>query len=204
MKLQKKQLNQIEIIYNKIKQYCTCIFIGGSYTYSFLNSHHDIDVFIVCPTDEDRKNARNFIRKEDKECMDILASLKQNDHLVIMVTTEFAVLQWFAFSYQYNFKDAKVLFGNSIDFPKDIFTYKGEYLAALQYTSEKIHFFLEKDNKVHKDLYYMLTGVYMLQNGSYDLTPEQIENINICHEYQDQDKMKVLLKYCDDYLESQK
>ena len=33
-----------------------------------------------------------------------------------------------------------------------------------------------------KQWYHILTGIYLIQNGSYDLTYEQKHNIQMCHD----------------------
>ena len=30
--------------------------------------------------------------------------------------------------------------------------------------------------------YHILTGIYLIQNGKYELTEEQAQNVNLCHD----------------------
>lgn len=80
--------------------------------------------------------------------------------------------------YAYEYQFLQPLFG--AEFPDyDIFEHAAEYKQIL------IDHSLEQPLVVkHKFWYHVLTGIYMLDNGTYELTEEQIENINLCHDRQ--------------------
>lgn len=203
MKLQKEIINQIKKIYDIIKDKCICVYVGGSFCINYLTSYHDIDVFIVCANTSIMTEVFNIIYN-DKEILTITHDLKEKFNLNILVTTSFRCVNiWDCGNYIYNYNDNQIIFGEKINFNKNILKHKKEYLYTLKESLEKIYFFENRDKKIIKELYHLLTGVYILQNNSYNFTPEQIENINICHETIEQDKMRILLQYCDDYLNSQ-
>ena len=80
--------------------------------------------------------------------------------------------------YAYEYKFLQPLFGT--DFPDyDIFEHEAEYKQIL------IEHGLGQPLVVkHKFWYHVLTGIYMLENGTYNLTEDQINNINLCHDRQ--------------------
>ena len=78
------------------------------------------------------------------------------------------------YSYQDNF--SVPIYGTN--FPQfDIFKNKEQYKQRLV-----SHGLNKTFNSRYKGWYHILTGIYMLNNGSYDLTPEQAENVRLCHD----------------------
>lgn len=69
------------------------------------------------------------------------------------------------------------LYGEDIPPACDIFDNKNEYITALK--KAIAHF--KKFPKVYKSLYHVLIGAFMLKNGSYDLTADQIEIVEKAH-----------------------
>lgn len=80
--------------------------------------------------------------------------------------------------YAYEYHYLQPLFGT--EFPDyDIFEHINEYKQIL------INHGLGQPLVVkHKFWYHVLTGIYMLDNGRYELTEEQIKNVNLCHDRQ--------------------
>lgn len=204
MLLKQEILDKLEIIYNAIKEHCIGIYVGGSFGISYLNSYHDIDIFIVCPNLEERKIVFKMIRKDNQELKNKVDYLKEKYNAMVLTTTLFDQQHFFGSSYQFHYKNDCVVFGQEINFAQDILGNKNDYIQMLKYLLEKVHYFKEKKNIILKDIYHILTGIYILQNNSYDFTSEQIENINICHEEKDQDKMRILLEWCTEWLSKQK
>ena len=80
------------------------------------------------------------------------------------------------YAYEYHF--LQPLFGT--EFPDyDIFEHVNEYKQILINSGLEQPFVTK-----HKFWYHVLTGIYMLDNGTYELTEEQIKNINLLHDKQ--------------------
>lgn len=57
----------------------------------------------------------------------------------------------------------------------------------VDYKWELVRFGLNADyekTKKYKFWYHILTGIYLLRNGKYELTDEQIANVRLCHDKQ--------------------
>lgn len=78
--------------------------------------------------------------------------------------------------YQYHWLEP--IFGDT--FPKyDIFEHLEEYKESL--VSRALGSIYEPK---YKHWYHILTGIYLIENGKYELTDEQIANIRLCHDRQ--------------------
>ena len=182
------QLNLIQNIYNTVKNYCKCIYIAGSKASSYINNPEDTDVVIVCNDTNDKIKTLKLLHTT---CKETKTTLKDNYNIVIIVSTVEKELQCREYCYQ----DYIMLFGDTTFQPfHDILNNVEDYKAALRELHDRI---CEAPNK---KLYRLLTGIYILQNNSYQLTQEQIANINLCHDMADTDRMAELLEYCREYL----
>lgn len=76
-------------------------------------------------------------------------------------------------AYSYHFMEK--IDGQDIDLNYDIFEHEEEYKAVLRTRASCMP-------KFWKKWYHILTAVYMYDNGSYDLTEEQLDNIQNVHD----------------------
>ncbi len=135
----------------------------GSTILPWINNPHDVDyVFYVT----DRRNTLQLVE---------LLNLRPKDEC------------WFVAElhnlnctrlYAYEYPFMRPLFGT--EFPKyDLFEHVNEYKQVL------INQGLARQCiDGSKFWYHVLTGIYMLDNETYELTDEQIKNINLCHDRQ--------------------
>lgn len=72
----------------------------------------------------------------------------------------------------------KLLAGENSAELYDIFKNEAEYKQTLVKTGLSAN--LER-TQTWKFWYHILTGIYMLENGKYELTEEQIANVRLCH-----------------------
>ena len=133
----------------------------GSKVLPWIKEPHDTDYdFFVTDKHDAPKLIELFKLKPGGECWFVTE----------LATCKYARL----YAYEYHF--LQPVFGTK--FPDyDIFEHETEYKKVL------IEHGLRPASK-HKFWYHVLTGIYMLDNGTYDLTDEQIEKINICHDKQ--------------------
>jgi hypothetical protein len=77
------------------------------------------------------------------------------------------------YSYEYHF--LKPIYGEI--FPTyDVLEHISEYKKMLVNDG-----FNKEFNQNIKLWYHILTGIYLIQNGKYELTEEQIKNVRLCH-----------------------
>lgn len=142
--------------------------LGGSATMDFLEpSDYDVFVIVDSSTSEDELLRLNSdMEKLEEEGKPIIChfftELPTHRHM-----TPYAYLDHFH----------ETLYGEELPVVSDIFERKDEYLVAL--TKAIAHF--KKFPKVYKSLYHVLIGAFMLKNGSYDLTADQIEIVKKAH-----------------------
>lgn len=138
----------------------------GSSVLPWIDNPHDLDYEVYVKDIKDRKKlAELYSYREDKGSMFARGEC------------------WFSrekrpcapYCYQYHF--AQKVYGE--DIPKfDIFENKEDYMACLVKSG------LGETNYNGKFWYHILTGIYMLENGDYFLTDEQIVNVRLCHDKQ--------------------
>lgn len=83
-------------------------------------------------------------------------------------------------SRSYNCHYAELIYGEPLDNIYDIFEHIDDYKAELV----KDYGVSYEETKKYKFWYHILTGIYLLQNGKYELTDEQIANVRLCHDRQ--------------------
>lgn len=137
------------------------IALTGSKSLSWIENHHDTDyVFYVNDMKNHKALVELFKLKPKNECwrvscFDIKARI---------------------YAYQYHF--LQVLYGNEVP-QYDIFEHSNDYKRKM------VEYGLNKPlTPYDKFWYHILTGIYMLQNGKYELTDEQIANVRLCHDKQ--------------------
>ena len=181
--------------YNEHKNDIEYIIIGGSSSLSYINNIHDIDVFV---TFKDRDN----IDEKKQYLLDFQKELRQLDDRIMIISHFLAVdKHWYDESvfvpkelearaklpaYAYLFRYDKFVCGNDNIDKKNIDILneptRGRYIESLKRCSLRVKNYYESRKKYSKSIYHLLTGIYILQNNSYDLTKEQIANINLVHD----------------------
>ena len=181
------------------------IYLSGSYSLGFIKNCDDIDIHCFTKNAMDRKDRQdlvNSIRAKLKEEFDFSVSfiwhfedeytganaVRLSKDLKDRKTQKLALR---TYAYEFNPKFRTILYGSAEDYlggfdilGKD----KEDYLANLKYdtTSESFLHQMERNaNGRTKRLYHILCGIYMIENNSYELTEEQIKNVNIAHDKTD-------------------
>lgn len=146
--------------------------LSGSATMDFLEPN-DYDVFVIVDpsTSEDELLRLNSDMEELEE---------EGKPIICHFFTELPIHRHMTF-YAYLDRFRKTLYGENLPVVSDIFERKDEYLGALK----KAVAHLKKFPKAHKILYHVLIGAFMLKNGSYDLTADQIEIVKEAHSKDD-------------------
>jgi hypothetical protein len=141
------------------KPWLKSVALTGSSTLPWINNPRDLDYkFFVENTHKGTLVAKLLTQKPRDECW-FIADLDPPSMRI--------------FEYEYEFFEP--IYGS--EFPRsrvleDINTYKALIikLGKYQYTPEV------------KIWYHILTGIYLIQNGKYELTEDQIKNVQLCHD----------------------
>ena len=188
---------KITEFYNQHKDDIEYIIIGGSSNLPYINNAHDVDVYVTF------KNREN-IGEKMQYLLGLQQEMKQLDERVMIIPHFIAVdKHWYDESvfvqkelerraelpaYAYLFRYDDVICGNDNVDKKSIDILieptRSRYIESLKRATVKVKEYYNKKQRYSKIIYHLLTGIYILQNNSYDLTKEQIANINLAHDKQ--------------------
>lgn len=170
-------LDKLRVIWESIKNYCVCIYLGGSRVVPFISHTQDFDVLFVYNTAQDGRRIREILRRE--EIKQLRAELRDNYNVVLFGHT----VEYFNELHPWSYQQPELLFGSFENYQRyKVLDYKSEYLAWVRKGVALTKRFYEERNQIYKPLYHSLIVYYFLLNNSYELTPEQITNINIAHD----------------------
>ena len=191
----------VKLLYDVVCEDCKYVFIGGSYCSKLFSTSHDIDVIFVF---EDKDTKIQGYRKM-KKVENVLQILQSTYNTVVIPVTLEHIQKLKVYSYLYKYYDNLdwFLFGSMEEFNKnipDILENRENYLTILKDTLDWVLKYQEKHLLIPKGLYHVLTGIYIIKNNSYNLSEVEIQNINICHSYNQNEEKQKLLDYCKSYL----
>jgi hypothetical protein len=149
-------------ILDKYKPWLVSVARTGSTVLPWINDSRDTD-YVFYVTD---------IRDVKKR----LAIQKKRPHNECWLIDEFGSQDMRIYAYEYHF--LKPVYGE--EFPTyDVLEHIPEYKELL------VDYALDCEyNPMRKCWYHVLTGVYLIQNNSYELTEEQASNVRLCHSRQ--------------------
>lgn len=192
-------INQIENIlrefYEENKDIVDFIFIGGSKCLSYIQNPNDIDVFVVFKTLQNPKARFGKIHqlsaeiKKIYENVSVLPQFKETFNYWLDESNydeEHPTKMRFPI-YVYMARDFQIVCGSdSVGIKNyDVLEHKTRYISALKAAAETFNY----------TFYRLLIGLYIIKNNSYELTQEQIANVNVAHDRQDEDKILELYNW---------
>lgn len=191
MILTDEQKKFLEQAYELMKDYCVALVLGGSAAAPYIRNPHDIDVIIVCNSFEDKLNLI-------KECLSCKAT-----SIIKEAKEKYGISFVIQFKEQYEkqnkcsgeitrlptwlYLDNTELFGSYIigdlgfNLQVSVLDHKERYYESLLDYYKYIQKRYSETGKLPK-WYSLLIGLYILQNNSYELTEEQLDNVNIVHD----------------------
>jgi len=191
--------------YNENKDDIAMILIGGSSTLSYINNPHDVDVFVVY---KERPTDIEIMRERARKRKNVYYAFKDEGESVTIGLRYLEIYKYWLTGindnpnkeliypiYLYLCKYLKILIGEDTLNVKNlsVLDQREKYKQRLKdFLFKDFNNLLNKHNELPKDLYHVLTGFYILKNNSYDLTEEQISNINIVHDRSDTNKYQKL------------
>jgi hypothetical protein len=163
-----------------------CIWIGGSFSVPYITNPHDVDIILVW-------KHRYYDRERIKKCRTLSRQIHDLDGSYQIIFRynekydESFIDHWPIYAYLYKYRQNLIGTLYPVIDQFDILQYEERMWKTLIQWKEKQH--------SKKGLYHILTTLYILLNQSYDLTEEQITNINIAHDQQDLEKIKILYQW---------
>ena len=166
----------INEIYNYLQPYCKAIYKTGSQVLN-LNNCRDNDYVLIYENDSDKD-----------EMVELLINNRDYDfHYYKLGTKKMRV--W---AYLHNLMEYIV--GNEISVDIDILgSDKKDYIECLYRHIESLDYIENYNNKKSKGWYYILAGLYMIENNSYELTFIQKANVQLAHDKEVSEELK---EYC--------
>lgn len=150
--------------FEKYGNFIKSVYIGGSCCHPYIENPNDIDYIIIVEDIKDKMVAELFSEREPYEC-----------YIIRQVGSESKMLPR---DYMKHF--SKLIYGTEyFDEEVDIFSKKEEYKKCLVECA-----YNKEYNTNTKMWYHVLTGIYFLQNGKYELTEYQAEQVRKCHDKQ--------------------
>ena len=184
-------INDLLLILQKYSDILTYFEIIGSYANPFIHSPRDFDAGFNCPDLLRRREIidsfRTDIEEIDKKYSDNITAfitnidekfrLCEEDHpeLLRPFPIDAYAWQWSQIYYLEENKD-KVPEKHAFDV---LGVHKEKYKNAIK---RYLSHYPETLPKLTKALYHIVAGLYILKENSYDLTEEEINNINIIHD----------------------
>ena len=185
---------QLQSLYAEISDICSSIFIGGSEGYGVIRNPHDIDLIFCVPSYREKQIVREKIKQ-----LSLTDGSDKRIHTMIMTKSHWNDLESGANNklQLLVFNHTEALFGTDDpkDYQIDIFKHKQRYLDVMRLGLGIINLGYHNEGHVRKYLYRILMFIYFYQNNSYDLTEEQIDNINVVHDGDDTEKCVELLEW---------
>lgn len=175
------QLNPyINQIFSLLQPYCKAIYLGGSYTQKYINHPHDIDYICIAATIRDQLYLSIALQAIKYHYPQF--NIQNEDWIQLRneESEEHAIGS-------YIYKDMQLLVGEKINFKFDILGKdKEEYISLLK--SYKI--------KNEKRYYQLYRGYLLVSKGNYNLTSDEINELNLLHDCIATDELKQKVINC--------
>lgn len=199
MNIQQDVLDKIKDLYLYIQDYVISVVLGGSYTLDYIFNRDDIDIFYICKNDEKCKDAllkyAQWRQLGDNKEFKYKHKISILFYTIDMYDQKMIDRPWI---YLFNFQ---IVLHGKYRPQYDILSQKEDYKKVLRKALNYVIEYKEKEGKYHKWIYHILSGIYMMENNSYELTNEQIEDVNICHDLINISRIEKLFNFCKSYLQ---
>lgn len=174
-----------------IKPKCKMIFYGGSKTYPFIQNSHDNDLIAVIENDNVKDEVRELLHSEGIRRKNI-SELGIDFHLITLERNETFFTKYRPWVSNYiefiHNPDNIDLSYNMLEHVNDVKSNLIEFLPKIRDIPTN-----------NKDYYYIYTTLCFLKNNSFELTEEQINNINILHDKKEDD-LEIRTKLIEDII----
>lgn len=170
-------MNDVTSIYLTINDTCSAIYYGGSRVDPVINNPHDYDYICFSKKLQSQKLRRTLVHNK----LAVAGSQRNKQSTTIEDFSQIRIypytqITWFSYLDPLMIKVA----GEDVCPKTDIIKeHRQEFIDCLKI---KAHALKIGKIKNQKRWYHLLRGVYILRNNSYEVTPEQKQEINILHD----------------------
>lgn len=164
--------SKLDSIIQTYKDHIKSVYIVGSKSVKFINNPSDFDVVII--TNNDYKELKQLMQKD-------VGDIRKTDNIDVHVCDE----EFFINHAHWHHPFCQLYYGSMLNI-KDILSNKDftKNDITLRYKGLTESKFLKEHNMTRnlKQWYHIYAVLCYLKNNSYELTEEQIKNINILHD----------------------
>lgn len=169
--------NYINELFQELQPYCKAIYLGGSYTQSYLKNPHDIDYIFFADNNYERTLMKGRIARYQSRHKELL------DEKDDFVQTRLTNKEEHNYG-SYIHKDMILVCGTPVNFTFDpVNKDRNEYIDILKNKIRSV--------RNPKRYYQFYRGYLLVTKGTYDLTEEEIENLNMLHDQKPEDYEKI-------------
>lgn len=174
-------MNNPEYVFNLLKDSCIAIYQGGSRVDKIIDNPHDYDYISFSKRLHYQKVSRILTKHNFKKSMSML---NKPDKTVNKTSEDFSQIRAYPYTQitWFSYLDPLMIkvVGKDICPKTDIIhKHRQEFIVCLK---KKVQELKTKKIKNQKRWYHLLRGAYILINNSYEVTPEQKQEINILHD----------------------
>lgn len=189
--------NIVNEIINSLREYMLYAKIGGSSCFKSINNKHDYDIIIVSKDNETKMKCMSLFRK-NYDVLDLALNRHIDIHFISKDMEDLHLLQ--NPFYKYLLKDSLLTDYevNDIDI-NYILERRNQTISNLK---ERIlsNELMETDKRYERKIWYRTyLTLCIYKNKSFELTEEQIKNINILHDRNEKD-IEIRTKLIDDMI----
>lgn len=173
----------IKPIFMVVEQYCAAIYYGGSRVDPVIDNPHDYD-YICFSKRLQKQNLLRCLRRNKLRVAGSNKNILKKSQLKDDLLKDFSQIRVFPYTQitWFSYLDTLMIkvIGKDVCPKTDIiFEHRKEFIVCLK---EKADELLCGKIGNQKRWYHLLRGAYILMNNSYDVTPEQRQEINILHD----------------------
>lgn len=181
-------------IYENIKDNCVSIEQSGSSSLPFIEHSNDLDIMFVYDTEENANKSKQIFKK----LYDRLTLRKEYNLDIHFISLEKDMLQH-SYAYQIHFLKPLLNFKNALNV--DILSNKEIYLNTLKRTADILS---KVSNKYEiKNWYHIYIGFCFIENNKYELTDEQIINVNLLKTWTESENKNKLIDKINDKIKGE-
>lgn len=179
--------NKITEILNTLSPHFLYVKLGGSRSLPFIKNPHDYDIIIICEKEEDRFICSKLFHNT-YDSKELRFTYGLDFHIITLEYENFFVNS----IYPYLIQETDIIYSTIKDFlPKnrDINYMLANEATIIAKYKKRIHsekLMHEGVKYKHKFWYYAYTAICIFKNKSFNLTEEQINNINMLHDRKDE------------------
>lgn len=190
----------LKLFYEMSKEYEPLMLLGGSCSSPYVKNKHDIDVIMLF---SNREVTRNWHREYvNNQTLIGLRMKLHNDYGINIISYSVDIENEM---HEFSYEKKAIIFGNKSGLIEhNIIEEAEQYKNACREKASKMLGWYSEKNDLYalKHMYHIYTGMCIIKNSSYELSEEEIENINILHDCENENSILTLVEEIRNWLES--